>query len=176
MEGTEKPWEILKEVGKESIRQMERMRFYIQPKQDPHGPNIALFVGNLPSNLSQRNYENLLTDRLGMENKFTSIGPIYYEYGSMVITYEDANKAVRALYILRDCFLDEKHLLGEYLPLHCSAPPCCRPSGAAPLTPPTCCSDAPAQRGADHGAERRAAAAGVRQRQVWRLSGAGAHL
>ncbi|XP_034253198.1 diacylglycerol kinase theta isoform X2 [Thrips palmi] len=130
MEGTEKPWEIFKELGKESIRQMERMRFYIQPKQDPHGPNIALFVGNLPSNLSQRNYENLLTDRLGMENKFTSIGPIYYEYGSMVITYEDANKAVRALYILRDCFFDEKHLLVMLLP---NVEPTMVPNGVQPL-------------------------------------------
>lgn len=130
MEGTEKPWEIMKELGKESIRQMERMRFYIQPKQDPHGPNIALFVGNLPSNLSQRNYENLLTDRLGAENKFTSIGPIYYEYGSMVITYEDANKAVRALYILRDCFFDEKHLLVMLLP---NVEPTMVPNGVQPL-------------------------------------------
>jgi diacylglycerol kinase (ATP) len=31
---------------------------------------------------------------LGVENKFSSIGPIYYEYGSLVITYENASKAV----------------------------------------------------------------------------------
>lgn len=61
----EKPWEIVKQLGKDSIRQMELMRFYLQLKQDPHGPNLALFVGNLPPNLSQRNYENLLTDFLG---------------------------------------------------------------------------------------------------------------
>lgn len=47
------------------------------------------------------------------ENKFTSIGPIYYEYGSMVITYEDANKAVRALYALRDAKHEDKPLLGK---------------------------------------------------------------
>lgn len=130
MEGSEKPWEIVKEVGRESLRQMERMRFYIQPKQDPHGPNIALFVGNLPSNLSERNYENLLTDRLGIENKFSSIGPIYYEYGSMVVTYEDANKAVRALYILRDCYVEEKHLLVMLLP---NVEPTMVPNGVQPL-------------------------------------------
>lgn len=48
------------------------------------------------------------------ENKFTSIGPIYYEYGSMVITYEDASKAVRALYALREAKYEDKHLLGKY--------------------------------------------------------------
>lgn len=49
----------------------------------------------------------------GAENKFTSIGPIYYEYGSMVITYEDASKAVRALYALREAKYEDKHLLGK---------------------------------------------------------------
>jgi len=47
------------------------------------------------------------------ENKFSSIGPIYYEYGSMVITYEDSNKAVRALYRLRESHYEDKHLLGK---------------------------------------------------------------
>lgn len=90
----ERPWEIMKQLGKDSIRQMELMRFYLQLKQDPHGPNLALFVGNLPPGLSQRNYEHILTEFLGFENKFSSIGPIYYEYGSLVITYENASKAV----------------------------------------------------------------------------------
>jgi len=37
----------------------------MQQKQDPHGPNLALFVGNLPTNLSQLQYEKKLTDFLG---------------------------------------------------------------------------------------------------------------
>lgn len=64
----EKPWEIVKLLGNDSIRQMELMRFYLQLKQDPHGPNLALFVGNLPVNLSERNYENMLTEFLGKGN------------------------------------------------------------------------------------------------------------
>lgn len=84
----------MKQLGKDSIRQMELMRFYMQHKQDPHGPNIALFVGNLPTGLSQRNYEQILNKYVTDENKFTSIGPIYYEYGSVVLTFEDSQKAV----------------------------------------------------------------------------------
>jgi diacylglycerol kinase (ATP) len=61
----QRPWLILRQLGKDSIRQMELMRFYLQLRQDPHGNNLALFVGNLPPNLSQRNYENVLTDFLG---------------------------------------------------------------------------------------------------------------
>lgn len=55
----------MKQLGKDSIRQMELMRFYLQLKQDPHGPNVALFVGNLPPNLSERNYETILNEYLG---------------------------------------------------------------------------------------------------------------
>ncbi|KAF4527439.1 hypothetical protein B566_EDAN015772 [Ephemera danica] len=130
LEEDHKPWLILRQLGHDSIRQMELMRFYLQLRQDPHGPNLALFVGNLPAGLSERTYENLLTDFLGRENKFNSIGPIYYEYGSMVITYEDASKAVRALYILRESVFEEKHLLVMLLP---SIEPSMVPSGVTPL-------------------------------------------
>lgn len=85
----------MKQLGKDSIRQMELMRFYLQHKQDPHGPNIALFIGNLPQALSQRNYETIITKYITEENKYSSIGPIYYEYGSVIITFENASKAVR---------------------------------------------------------------------------------
>lgn len=61
----EKPLDIIKNIGQESLSQMELMRFYLQLKQDPHGPNIALFIGNLPTNLSQRTYENILMTFLG---------------------------------------------------------------------------------------------------------------
>jgi len=64
----EKPLNIIKNIGQESLRQMELMRFYLQLKQDPHGPNIALYIGNLPKNLSQRTYENILMTFLGEGN------------------------------------------------------------------------------------------------------------
>lgn len=111
----ERPWDIMKQLGRDSIRQMETMRFYLQHKQDPHGPNLALFVGNLPPGLSQRNYEHMLTKFVN-EDKFSSIGPIYYEYGSVVITYEDAAKAVRAFYTLREAICEGKNLLVLLLP------------------------------------------------------------
>ncbi|XP_018394364.1 PREDICTED: diacylglycerol kinase theta isoform X1 [Cyphomyrmex costatus] len=126
----ERPWDIVKKLGKESIRQMELMRFYLQLKQDPHGPNLALFVGNLPQNLSERSYENMLTEFLGKENRFSSIGPIYYEYGSMVIIYEDLDTAVRALYTLRETRCEDKLLLVMILP---SIEPSMVPTGVQPL-------------------------------------------
>lgn len=111
----DKPWTRMKSLAHESIRQMELMRIYLQHKQDPHGPNLALFVGNLPPGLSQRNYEHML-NKFVSDNKFSSIGPIYYEYGSVVITYEDATKAVRAFNTLRDAICEGKNLLVLLLP------------------------------------------------------------
>jgi len=41
-------------------------RFYLQQKQDPHGPRISLFIGNLPTGLAQRQYEKILLDIIGL--------------------------------------------------------------------------------------------------------------
>lgn len=61
----EMPWESLKQIGRESLRQMQRTRFYLQPKEVPYSENLAVFVSNLPFNLSQRQYEKILLDILG---------------------------------------------------------------------------------------------------------------
>ena len=58
------PWEVLKRRGHESVRLMELTRFYIELVKDPHGPDVALFIGNLPANLSQKQYENILVELL----------------------------------------------------------------------------------------------------------------
>ncbi|XP_038220882.1 diacylglycerol kinase theta [Zerene cesonia] len=130
LEEDERPWRILVRLARDSVRRMELARFYLQPRRDPHGPTLALFVASLPAGLSERNYETILVEFLGADNKFTSIGPIYYEYGSMVITYEDASKAVRALYALREAKYEDKHLLVMLLP---SIEPSMVPSDVKPL-------------------------------------------
>lgn len=58
------PWEVLKRRGHESVRLMELTRFYLELKKDPHGPDIALFIGNLPQNLAQKEYESILQEFL----------------------------------------------------------------------------------------------------------------
>ena len=49
------------------------------------------------------------------EIKITKFGPIYYEYGSMVITFHDSESACYAYEILKTCKYEEKekNLLGE---------------------------------------------------------------
>ena len=125
----EKPWLMLKEHARDSVRTMENVRFHMQLAEDPHGPTVALFVGNLPTNMSQRQYEHVLQEFLGRGSGFC-IGPIYYEYGSLVITYEDANEAVRAYSVLRESVHDDKNLLVLLLP---ALAPHMIPNGVTPL-------------------------------------------
>jgi diacylglycerol kinase (ATP) len=58
------PWQVLKRRGHESVRLMELTRFYLELQKDPHGPEVAMFIGNLPANLSQKQYEILLMEFL----------------------------------------------------------------------------------------------------------------
>lgn len=142
----EKPWRIMQQIRKESIHQMLKTRFYLQEKEDPHGSNIALFIGNLPQNLSQRQYHSILMSFIGegmvissvlqlwltlgkrevlLDNPFTSIGIIYYEYGAVVITYDNNETAVAAFNSLKVAVFDDKNLLVMLLPNIQVSAPCC---------------------------------------------------
>uniref|UniRef100_A0A0L8GK21 Diacylglycerol kinase n=1 Tax=Octopus bimaculoides TaxID=37653 RepID=A0A0L8GK21_OCTBM len=112
----ERPWELIQQARKDSLRQNRMTRFYIQQTEDPHGPTISLFVGNLPCGLSQRQYEKILLDIIGPENKWHSFDVIYYEYGALVLIYNTAEKASRSFHILRDTIFDDKQLLAMLLP------------------------------------------------------------
>ncbi|XP_040569190.1 diacylglycerol kinase theta isoform X2 [Lepeophtheirus salmonis] len=124
------PWEVLKRRGHEAVRLMELTRFYLEMRKDPHGPDVALFVGNLPANLSHKQYETILLEFLDDGNRFTFIGPIYYEYGSMVITFDSSNTAVYAYQVLRASSYEDKKLLVMMLP---SIKPSMMSSSVCPL-------------------------------------------
>ncbi|GLG94751.1 Diacylglycerol kinase 1 [Gryllus bimaculatus] len=115
-------------------------------KEDREEESIKVYDGNISYRRRifrvvtvprQSNVEQFLTAALRAfhitrdpENKFSCIGPIYYEYGSMVIIYEDADKAVRALYKLRESSYEDKHLLVMLLP---NIEPSAVPAGVQPL-------------------------------------------
>lgn len=102
MDNQECPWEIIKSVARESVRQKENTRFYLQQQDEVYCSSVAIFVGNLPTNLSQKQYESMLMEHLGKPYRFKQINPIYYEYGSCIITYDNADIAVKAFYMLRE--------------------------------------------------------------------------
>ena len=80
------PWEVLKRRGHESVRLMELTRFYLELHKDPHGPEVAMFIGNLPANLSQKQYETLLME--------------FLDEGACPIIYLKFNNRVNTLLIM----------------------------------------------------------------------------
>lgn len=58
-----------------SLCQERMTRFYLQPKEDPHGSLIALFVSNLPISLSQWQYRKILLDIIG-EGEFSLLSNV----------------------------------------------------------------------------------------------------
>lgn len=139
MDNNESPWEIMIGLARESIRQKENTRFYLQQVDEVYCSNVAIFIGNLPMNLSERIYEKIITEKLGKRMlwwnilwviylftnfalppfaayKYRRMGPIYYEYGSVIITYDNADIAVKAYYMLREETYDDKPLIVLLLP------------------------------------------------------------
>ena len=50
------------------------------------------------------------------ERPFTSIGPIYFEYGSLVITFNSSRAATSAVQKLQNAIYEEKKLIVLCLP------------------------------------------------------------
>lgn len=80
---------------------------------------MPLFVGNLPTGLSQIQYEKILMESLLKNNndcRWDRIDVYYYEYGSLVMLYEDAERAARAYKMLKDAYYENKQLTVLLLP------------------------------------------------------------
>lgn len=73
----------------------------MKAREDPHGPGVAIFVGNLVENLNQNVYEKMLLEKLGIGNKWNSIEVIYYESGCLVLSYTCSEKAEICYEILK---------------------------------------------------------------------------
>ncbi|KAK3725289.1 hypothetical protein RRG08_005349 [Elysia crispata] len=110
------PFHIVVQSRRESLRQYRMTRFYLQQKEDPHGPSISLYVGNLPTGLSQRQYEKILLDIIGKDNKWEKFDGIYYEYGSLVLIYTKPDVATTVFNILQESNFDDKQILALLLP------------------------------------------------------------
>ncbi|OON15116.1 diacylglycerol kinase catalytic domain protein, partial [Opisthorchis viverrini] len=116
MPAGERIWALLERVRRESVRACRLTRFYLQPVEDLTGPGVALFVGNLKKGLSQRLYERILLERLGVENRWDSIEVIYYDFGSLVLVYSNPERADEAYHILKQSTFEDRPILAMILP------------------------------------------------------------
>ncbi|CAF1594624.1 unnamed protein product, partial [Adineta ricciae] len=120
LEPDECPIHVLRQQRKESVRSHRVTRFYLQHKEDPHGPSVSLFVGNLPPGpRTEKQYEKILFQDIFKSDKdlkWDNMDVIYYEHGAMVLVYSDSDRATRAFSILRQAKHDQKQLLVLMLP------------------------------------------------------------
>ncbi|CAF1103121.1 unnamed protein product [Adineta steineri] len=120
LEPHEYPLHVLRQQRKESVRSHRVTRFYLQHKDDPHGPSVSLFVGNLPPGPStEKQYEKILFQDIFQSNKdlkWDNMDVIYYEHGAMVLVYNDSHRATRAFTILQKAYYDQNKLLVLMLP------------------------------------------------------------
>jgi len=120
LEPNEYPLHVLRQQRKESVRSHRVTRFYLQHKDDPHGPSVSLFIGNLPPGpRTEKQYEKILFQDILKSNKdlkWDNMEVIYYEHGAMVLVYNDSDRATRAYTILRQAFYEQKQLLVLMLP------------------------------------------------------------
>ncbi|UJR14166.1 hypothetical protein I4U23_001161 [Adineta vaga] len=120
LEPHEFPLHVLRQQRKESVRSHRVTRFYLQHKDDPHGPSVSLFVGNLPPGpRTEKQYEKILFQDIFQNNKdlkWDNMDVIYYEHGAMVLVYNDSDRATRAFTILQKAYHDQNKLLVLMLP------------------------------------------------------------
>ena len=71
----------------------------------------------MPPSRSQRQYERILVYLLSInERAFCAIGPIYFEYGSLVITFNTPKAASAAVLRLQNAIYEDKKLVVLCLP------------------------------------------------------------
>ena len=110
-----------------SIRQMKQTRYYLHKKNQPKPHNASnLFVGNLPINLSEFKYKQIVQQHLEEAKckTFSHVGPIYAQYGTLYkkaavgLAFDLHRKAIAALFLFRMDVLSENiapHVYRTYL-------------------------------------------------------------
>ena len=134
MNADEFPLQIIKQSRRESLCSNRMVRFYLHRRNESTEPSVPMFVDNLPIGLSQIQYAKILTDLLTKSStssisssndnnnnnntpaKWSRFDVIYYEYGSLVMLYDDPDNAVRAYKILKDSYYENKQLMVLLLP------------------------------------------------------------
>uniref|UniRef100_A0A5S6R0V6 Diacylglycerol kinase n=1 Tax=Trichuris muris TaxID=70415 RepID=A0A5S6R0V6_TRIMR len=109
--------DLIRSQRKASLKRYLSTRYYLQEKEDPHGSTVAFFISNLPATLTQKQYEKILLRLLETDVKpFSSIGPIYFEYGCLIITFNSPKAATKACLKLQEAEYEDRKLLVLCLP------------------------------------------------------------
>lgn len=127
MSREECPWPQLIKARQNSCREMKRIRYSLRLKgQDESKCRTQIFVGSLPINLSEHRYEHIVRHLLKQATckMFSSVGPVYAQYGATVVTFQNKEDALEAYNVLKDAVYDDRPVSALFIPeIHVDALP-----------------------------------------------------
>ncbi|XP_041479326.1 diacylglycerol kinase theta-like isoform X2 [Lytechinus variegatus] len=125
MERDECPWTQLLKARKNSLRRMQKTRYYLHKKDKcACHQGAQMFVGNLPINLSEHKYAHIIRHLLEEANckVFNAVNSVYEQYGAAIVCFKDPEVAMKAFYVLKDQSYDDRPLTVLFIPeIHCEA-------------------------------------------------------
>ena len=103
----EKPWKILHEASKVSVRQVQLTRFYLKHLKTT--TSVHIYIGNLPVNWEADRYRQVLTkavDLIGFSS--VTIGPVFPASGSLFLQFSNSAEALEACVQLKSAMMIEQ--------------------------------------------------------------------
>ncbi|XP_030830209.1 diacylglycerol kinase theta isoform X5 [Strongylocentrotus purpuratus] len=119
MERDECPWTQLLKARKNSLRRMQKTRYYLHKKDKcACHQGAQMFVGNLPINLSEHKYAHIIRNLLEEANckVFNAVNNVYEQYGAAIVCFKDPEVAIKAFYVLKDQSYDDRPLTVLFIP------------------------------------------------------------
>ncbi|XP_065196869.1 diacylglycerol kinase theta-like [Sycon ciliatum] len=103
----EKPWKILHDAGKRSVRHVQLTRFYLKNLRTKN--SVHLYVGNLPTSWEVERYSEKLKQAMGLIGTGkVEIGPIFPTFGAVIIQFTNSADALEAYLQLKTAMLIEQ--------------------------------------------------------------------
>ncbi|KAM8960987.1 diacylglycerol kinase theta [Pelodytes ibericus] len=115
LQGEEIVLDVLKDIRKTSIRQMNQTRFYIE-ENHKLDIQIHILVGGLPPLLSAAEYTNLLKEHLDIKEHLVSVVPTYTPQGAVILEISCFSEAERIFMLIKDTTVNNKPLNGVIIP------------------------------------------------------------
>uniref|UniRef100_A0A8C5PLV7 Diacylglycerol kinase n=1 Tax=Leptobrachium leishanense TaxID=445787 RepID=A0A8C5PLV7_9ANUR len=108
-------FDILQDIRKTSIRQMNQTRFYIEENQNLE-IQIQMLLGGLPPLLTAAEYTNLLKEHLDIKEHLVSIVSTYSPQGAVVLQISCFSEAERIFMLVKDTTVNTKPLNSVIIP------------------------------------------------------------
>ena len=111
----DKLYDVLVDSKKFSLKDMNSLRFYIQP-QEEQVSEMNLYVGNLPSGLSAQQYQLLLHDLIGGWDDEMSIVAAFSTQGSVILKFVTVASFLRIINRFNNAVVDGRTVILRLLP------------------------------------------------------------